>query len=1257
MRRILLCLIVLCIASPLPQIHRVQGHTVLGRLDGSLPYFRKDDHQSNPKNTFGVGHVPGPLAHVWPGSGLNMYMGSVAKPPGYQSPFQDYERPFQVAGSMYSPEGAILASTADQDVIGDIVIGLNFSKPDAFPNAIFRYGSVTIYIPAPLKNKAGLLEQDGFEPVGVNWELGETTNIVTTITDNYGNIFATKAGPLDPFGPNWWMIRVVATGPGIRFAQGHDYWYYVRINQMKAPVVAGRYFFKIFLDDHYPVRSQDIPGSLMDSTMPAENWPVMLVKGDVDPGIVHGTIRYGGTHRALYGAPLWLAGRVRVSGLAIDYARGRMLRRAFEARGYFNASSRGHYEVEGVAPGVYDIYANAAGFPERKVAVGVRIERGQSLALDLYLKPGTQVRGEVFARSFGSSSGWHGEFPIGIIIYDSDDYKESSVVAFSPINLTHAPFTSYVIGNTIFEGSKLKAPNRPKLVAFPWEGPVGYYSYATPKDPYGVFNGVGPAQTWWVSPQGTVDPASGLGSTGTSFIFQFGTQEFYGTPAKLSGMIPQIFATWVDGLQPQAYFVRAYVHGYVQTGSDGLQFKDYSFKTSSIDHDAGVFVPIVVYRSGAVEVTVHFHDSPGTSQDSPIGGPDMRRHLIAETFDHLGQLSAFNFTSVSSSSSSATFLLAGLGMAGVIPLPDPRAGTKYFLLRYRGLRDYGISPGTHTIRVYMRGYIQSSPPGNSLLDLDVAPVNMVTLYSNSSISLHMYRGGGINVTVRSVDWQIPRSQRNWTWNNTEVSTLIYDVASRSFIDVVYFWNHTASGWSLPRTNSQFNAIPWPDWRLKFGTGASFLKTNGSVVLERYGPALRNPTSLAPTQDMATNLFVDNVLRIGFLFSFRSYRSTDFRSAVAIYPGIYSLTAWTYGYVQDGVHVLGDLGKVSVAVSRIGSQADSNIQVMAGATFNLTIAFRTEGMFKGIPCNSSVRIRIYDDSDNTVAAVSTSFDPGVVIASAGFFADQNKIINASGPVSIPSGTRIVEYRNLAGLYKYTELLTSAEIVRRALLFTPDYGVWGSMGTRGGYRGSWTVKVDLVNWYSQGQFYPPALGLLQGESAFLHPYNHLGPYESRTTIAIPNAPIGGHASIVVALDLRAYIRGDVYSFNWFDEVRTASWALIEMRRGRETYRMYSLDGFYDAYLPRGSYDVKVALPVSAGGFTANRTIFLSDGGSILGEDFFLGSQNVASDPGLEAMGQEQNRKERDWVRRRLSYEWLREAIAHVHRDSHLQLAWYD
>ena len=36
------------------------------------------------------------------------------------------------------------------------------------------------------------------------------------------------------------------------------------------------------------------------STMPAENWPVLLVKGEVDPGIIEGTVRYGAWNTALY---------------------------------------------------------------------------------------------------------------------------------------------------------------------------------------------------------------------------------------------------------------------------------------------------------------------------------------------------------------------------------------------------------------------------------------------------------------------------------------------------------------------------------------------------------------------------------------------------------------------------------------------------------------------------------------------------------------------------------------------------------------------------------------------------------------------------------------------------------------------------------------------------------------------------------------------------------------------------------------------
>ena len=177
-------------------------------------------------------------------------------------------------------------------------------------------------------------------------------------------------------------------------------------------------------------------------------------------------------------------------------------------------------------------------------------------------------------------SQWPAQRPISIVIYDSKSYDLPSIVTSSPINLTHSPYTSYVIGNTTFNKNGfsgltdlpgLPGLDRPKKVAFPWEGPTSYYSYTTPnkKDPYGLFNGVGPAQVWWVDPRSTPDPNTALGSSSSEFAFQFGDEDVYGVPTKFSGMVPQVFATWTDSLSPGRYYVRAFLNGYVQTGIDG----------------------------------------------------------------------------------------------------------------------------------------------------------------------------------------------------------------------------------------------------------------------------------------------------------------------------------------------------------------------------------------------------------------------------------------------------------------------------------------------------------------------------------------------------------------------------------------------------------------------------------------------------------------------------------------------------------------
>src|SRR5208283_183517 len=269
------------------------AHTTIGDLNSTPPLYRINDNELNSVVTSG-NHVPGPLGYVWPGSGMNTYSGVRQNPPGYQSPFTN-QKPIQAARDAYSPEGAILTSTADHDNVGDLIFALNFSNPSLNGNPTggaftpptnlckcFNYTSLTIYIPAPVFDRTGTLVQDGFEPTtgaqGDNgWDQGDNSNIVTTITDNYGNIFITRADQYDPFEPGSWIVYIQAPPSGINFRCDPNVLtycslpvntiYYVRINQMKAPFTAGRYFFKMFLNNSYPLHRGDLVGEPIMGTM------------------------------------------------------------------------------------------------------------------------------------------------------------------------------------------------------------------------------------------------------------------------------------------------------------------------------------------------------------------------------------------------------------------------------------------------------------------------------------------------------------------------------------------------------------------------------------------------------------------------------------------------------------------------------------------------------------------------------------------------------------------------------------------------------------------------------------------------------------------------------------------------------------------------------------------------------------------------------------------------------------------------------
>ena len=1083
----------------------VFAHFTLGKQTGT---GRFHDQDFDP-------HVPGPTAHLWPGAGYAAMTGNLAGlPPGYQTPWPNGNPPgaqaswYQLEGNAYAPFGAILTSTADHANIGDLILGINFTRPaDVLPPGtdVF-YSGIYIYIPPDFRDI-------------------DRSRVVTSITNDYSQIGVSAAPLTDPFAPGWTRVSVMSSSLGyvMAFRASHQYkeWYYVRLNGVVAPEIAGKYFLKVILRQtgslffSYPA-SSDAP-TVGNLYMPVQNWPVVLVKGEVDPAILYGTIRYGSWNQTLYGQPVPTSGLVRAVGEAIGPYNHEGTGRPVEARGFFNESAHGHYEVEGLAPGIYDIYASAAGFPEKLIASGVSILRGQSMALDGYLEPGAVVSGQVFSRAMEGEVPWSGLKPIRIEIYATDEYTLGNLVSYSPLNLTGATWGRYNAGNIsgVSYSWTPGLPPQPTRVALSWESSPSYYSDGTrlatsgpicggSPDPCGVRDGVGPAQFWWVDSTGALTNHGGP----TSFLFHFGSKGVYGTPANMSGYVPQALATWINGLPAGRYFVRAFVNGYVQTTPDGQSFQEYSFEVSEHEWAGDVFVPLNLYVTNVINVTVHLHDRRGTLTPSPTARPNS---LLVELYDDDYNQVAMNFTVIPIGASSASVLLTGLGLHG----SNPNRRFSLFAYRGFGFQDYGIPPGVYHVKAYVQGYLQN--------DDDKASVQMG--FSLEAISFSMYRGAAFELTIYSLDWERPPIQRNWRWPGERITIEVFN-SNGTLIDTQPFLVYSVQ----PNGVSFFGPV--------------FFDGNHGIIAQPFAEFLA-------------------------LFGTKPTAYTN---------GSYTFKVLTYGYFQP---------RLTTAFGSEGNATtDVRINLLIGANVTLNMKFRSEGIFTSVPFNMSMRIRMFNNIGDLVAAWLTGSADDVLFnlqLEAGLTQDPTNpsYLRSIDPVHrdpdlvwyVPAGTKDLKV-TFAGIPTYFDpIFTNA---------TPE-GITGAPF----YDDAWTVEVDTVNWHRADNSYPPVPALLQGESYHIlreeaYPYgwtgealsaNHLAPFSQNKGWVIPNTKIDSEISAIYALDLNGYVQGQVLAMTWSDEARSASWVRIGARNSRFNFVAYSLDGFFDAYLVPGSYSLSL------------------------------------------------------------------------------------
>jgi len=204
----------------------------------------------------------------------------------------------------------------------------------------------------------------------------DTTSIWTSITNDYSRLSINKLGSTDHIAPSWWKVTVANfTIPAGTYA--------VRMFNIRAPEVCGRYFMKVFIDGQ---------------SIGWENFPTIVVKASMDPAYVSGRVLNGDP--AEYGLWVNASGKVVAEGKT---ATGRIVK----GQAYFNASAGGAYTLYGLAAGTYNLTASASGFVPTTMDGTVSVLAGQSVEdADIYVYPSATITGIVYSKCASGSVPW-----------------------------------------------------------------------------------------------------------------------------------------------------------------------------------------------------------------------------------------------------------------------------------------------------------------------------------------------------------------------------------------------------------------------------------------------------------------------------------------------------------------------------------------------------------------------------------------------------------------------------------------------------------------------------------------------------------------------------------------------------------------------------------------------------------------------------------------------------------------------------------
>jgi hypothetical protein len=301
----------------------------------------------------GIAYAPHLLS-----SCLNGSCGNIAVSPGKYALKLGEDFPTFESVKLSYPNSSILTSS-----VGDLLFSVNLTREG-------YYRSIDIYIP----------------PDFTGLTIG---NVWSSFTNNYDrdSISLSRLSSSDRIGPDWWKVSVenLIVTAGVTDAANRTFaanrTQYVRLFQVTSPSVAGRYFFKTFING---------------TSTNANNFPTVAVKASRDPAYISGVLRdAGNTNASLAGQPISIPDGTgaRILATGIDY-----LGRSVAAQAFVNYTAKGNYTLFGVAPGTYNVTAYAAGYIPTTRPTTVSVLAAQSLVgVDIYMKRSVNITGTVLS--------------------------------------------------------------------------------------------------------------------------------------------------------------------------------------------------------------------------------------------------------------------------------------------------------------------------------------------------------------------------------------------------------------------------------------------------------------------------------------------------------------------------------------------------------------------------------------------------------------------------------------------------------------------------------------------------------------------------------------------------------------------------------------------------------------------------------------------------------------------------------------------